>query len=169
VIKKCLCTWWLQYRKLQVMFKVSSARLQTFVDTPNCVLEDRVQYSTVHIPNVLFCNDRLFFLRVFCTIIIRCTETFWSPVLCVLTLQKFLLWKGIPYICIVTSFVWFCIDIPEDGLSTGRNMLHTCQSSVVLDWINVVGLISLVNSNSMLRYEMCTCWQHLACPNGVIN
>jgi len=25
---------------------------QTFTDTPNCVLEDRVQYSTVHIPNV---------------------------------------------------------------------------------------------------------------------
>jgi hypothetical protein len=37
------------------MFKVSPASLQTFVDTPNCVLEDRVQYSTVHIPNV-FCD-----------------------------------------------------------------------------------------------------------------
>jgi hypothetical protein len=24
------------------------------IDTPNCVLEDRVQYSTVHIPNVFF-------------------------------------------------------------------------------------------------------------------
>jgi len=31
VIKKSLCTWWLQYRKLQVMFKVSSASLQTFI------------------------------------------------------------------------------------------------------------------------------------------
>jgi hypothetical protein len=29
------------------------ASLQTFIDTPNCVLEDRVQYSTVHIPNVI--------------------------------------------------------------------------------------------------------------------
>jgi len=28
--------------------------LQTFIDTPNCVLEDRVQYSTVHIPNVFY-------------------------------------------------------------------------------------------------------------------
>jgi hypothetical protein len=55
VIKKSLCTWWLQYRKLHVMFKVSPASLQTFIDTPNCVLEDRVQYSTVHIPNV-FCD-----------------------------------------------------------------------------------------------------------------
>ena len=36
------------------MFKVSPASLQTFIDTPNCVLKDRVQYSTVHIPNVLF-------------------------------------------------------------------------------------------------------------------
>jgi hypothetical protein len=32
---------------LQVMFKVSPASPQTFIDTPNCVLEDHVQYSTV--------------------------------------------------------------------------------------------------------------------------
>ena len=37
------------------MFKVSPASLQTFIDTLNCVLEDRVQYSTAHIPNV-FCD-----------------------------------------------------------------------------------------------------------------
>jgi hypothetical protein len=58
VIKKSLCTWWLQYRKLQVMFKVSSATLQAYIDTPNCVLEDRVQYSTAHFPNV-FCDGHL--------------------------------------------------------------------------------------------------------------
>jgi len=40
------------------MFKVSPASLQTFIDTPNCVLEDRIQYSTVHIPNV-FCDGHL--------------------------------------------------------------------------------------------------------------
>ena len=40
------------------MFKVSPASLQTFIDTPKCVLEDRVQYSTVHIPNV-FCDSHL--------------------------------------------------------------------------------------------------------------
>jgi hypothetical protein len=40
------------------MFKVSSAILQTFIDTPNCVLEDRVQYNTVRIPNV-FCDGHL--------------------------------------------------------------------------------------------------------------
>jgi hypothetical protein len=34
------------------MFKVSPASLQTYIDTPNCVLEDRVQYSTAYIPNV---------------------------------------------------------------------------------------------------------------------
>jgi hypothetical protein len=45
VIKKSLGTWWLQYRKLQVMFKVSPASLQTFIDRPNFVLEDCVQYS----------------------------------------------------------------------------------------------------------------------------
>jgi hypothetical protein len=36
------------------MFKVSPASLQTFIDTPKSVLEDRVQYSTVHIPNVFY-------------------------------------------------------------------------------------------------------------------
>jgi hypothetical protein len=40
------------------MFKVSPASLQTFIDTPNCVLEDHVQYSTVHIANV-FCDGHL--------------------------------------------------------------------------------------------------------------
>jgi hypothetical protein len=40
------------------MFKVSHASLQTLIDTPNCVLEDRVQYGTVHIPNV-FCDVHL--------------------------------------------------------------------------------------------------------------
>jgi len=40
------------------MFKVSPASLQTFIDTSNCVLGDRVQYSTVHIPNV-FCDGHL--------------------------------------------------------------------------------------------------------------
>jgi hypothetical protein len=45
-----------------------------YIDTPNCVPEDRVQYSTFHIPNV-FCNGHLY-LRAFCTVIIRCTETY---------------------------------------------------------------------------------------------
>jgi hypothetical protein len=43
---------------LQVIFKVFPASLQTFIGTPNCVLEDLVQYSTVHIPNV-FCGGLL--------------------------------------------------------------------------------------------------------------
>jgi hypothetical protein len=33
-------------------------RSPDIIDTPNCVLEDRVQYSTVHIPNV-FCDGHL--------------------------------------------------------------------------------------------------------------
>jgi len=37
------------------MFKVSPCSLQTFIDTPNYVLEHHVQYSMVHIPNV-FCD-----------------------------------------------------------------------------------------------------------------
>jgi hypothetical protein len=42
------------------MFEMSPASLQTFIDTPSCVLEDRVQYSTVRIPNV-FCDGHLHF------------------------------------------------------------------------------------------------------------
>ena len=57
------------------MFKVSPASLQTFIDTPNCVLEDRVQYSTVHIPNV-FCDGHLQIITCVDIIIVRCTETF---------------------------------------------------------------------------------------------
>ena len=40
------------------MFKVSPDCLQTFIDTPNCIFEDRVHYGTVHIPNV-FCDGHL--------------------------------------------------------------------------------------------------------------
>jgi hypothetical protein len=40
------------------MSKASPASLQIFIDMPICVLEDRVQYSTVHILNV-FCDGHL--------------------------------------------------------------------------------------------------------------
>ena len=40
------------------MFKVSPASLPTFIDTPYCVFVHRVQYSTIHIPNV-FCDGHL--------------------------------------------------------------------------------------------------------------
>jgi len=41
VIKKSLYTWWFKYTKLQVIFEVSPANLQTFIDTPNSILEER--------------------------------------------------------------------------------------------------------------------------------
>jgi hypothetical protein len=47
------------------MFKVSPASLQTFIDSTNCVLEDRVQYSTVYIPNV-FRDGHLQIINYFC-------------------------------------------------------------------------------------------------------
>ena len=40
------------------MLKVSPASLQIFIDTSNCFLKDRVQYSTDHIPNA-FCDGHL--------------------------------------------------------------------------------------------------------------
>jgi hypothetical protein len=44
------------------MFKVSPSSLQTLIDMPNCVLEDRVHHSTVHIPNVI-CDGHLQLIR----------------------------------------------------------------------------------------------------------
>jgi len=60
------------------MFKVSPSSLQTLIDTPNCVLEDRVQNNTVHIPNVC-CDGHLQIINCVGIVIVRCTETFWSP------------------------------------------------------------------------------------------
>jgi hypothetical protein len=60
------------------------ANLQTFIDTPNCVLKARVRYSTVHILNV-FCDGHLQVINCvgivrihifFCIVILRHTETF---------------------------------------------------------------------------------------------
>ena len=55
------------------MFKVSPASLQAFIDTPNCVLEDRVQYSMVIIPNV-FCDGHFQIIRCAGVVIVRCTD-----------------------------------------------------------------------------------------------
>ena len=68
-------------QNVKLMFKVSPTTLQTFIDTLNCVLEDHVQYSTVHIPNVFYDGHLQI---VSCVGIVRihwvkCTETFWSP------------------------------------------------------------------------------------------
>jgi hypothetical protein len=70
--KNSLCTWWSQYRNL---FKVPPTSLETFIEKPNCVLVDRVQYTriTVHIPNV-FLDEFKIFSRVFRTVIIKCTK-----------------------------------------------------------------------------------------------
>jgi hypothetical protein len=43
------------------MFRVSPASLHTFIDTPNCVLEDRVQYTN-YVIMVSDCNS----LKYFC-------------------------------------------------------------------------------------------------------
>jgi hypothetical protein len=79
VIKKSLCTWRLQHTKLYVMFKVSPASLQTFIDT-------RLTLTPPVIPNscyVIMVSDRncFKFFACFCTIIIRFTDI-------LITLQK---------------------------------------------------------------------------------
>ena len=57
------------------MFKVSLAGVQKYIDTPNCVLEDRVQYSTVYIP-IVFCDGHLQIINCVGIVIVRYTETF---------------------------------------------------------------------------------------------
>jgi len=64
---------------IQVMFKESPASLQSFIDTPNCVLEDRVQYITVHISNVFY-DGNLQIINCVGIVIVSCTETFYPPV-----------------------------------------------------------------------------------------
>jgi hypothetical protein len=65
------------------MFKVSPASLQTFIDTLICVFEDRVQYSTVHIPNAFF-DGHLQIIK--CVGIVRIHGVFIAPQRCTETL-----------------------------------------------------------------------------------
>jgi hypothetical protein len=44
------------HKKLLVVFKMSPLSLQTFIDTLNCVHEDRVHYSTVHNQDIQILN-----------------------------------------------------------------------------------------------------------------
>jgi hypothetical protein len=55
------------------MFKVSPTSLQTFIETPNSVFEDSVQYSTVHIANVFY-DGHLYIIS--CVGIVRITLSF---------------------------------------------------------------------------------------------
>jgi hypothetical protein len=79
VIKNSLCTWWLQYRNLQVMFKVSPASLQTFIDT-RLTLTPSVIPNSNYVIMVSDWNSLNCFLLSFCTVIIMCTEIFYHSV-----------------------------------------------------------------------------------------
>jgi hypothetical protein len=74
VIKNSLCTWWLKYRKLQVMFNMFCASRQTVIDTPNYVLEDtRFTLTPSVIPNsnyVIMLSD------------LNCLKYFWVFLYC---------------------------------------------------------------------------------------
>jgi hypothetical protein len=86
--KKSLCTWWLQYRKLHVMFNVSHASFQTFIDTRLTLMPSVIPNSN-YVIMVSDCNFKIF-LRVFCTVIIRCTENFDHPLYlwCIFNIKK---------------------------------------------------------------------------------
>jgi hypothetical protein len=107
-------------QKLHIMFKVSPTSLQIFIDTPNCVLEDRVQYSMVHIPKE-FCDGHLQIINCVgivrihwvCTLIIRRTETFWS--FCVSHCADFKEIRSFPTTLKIISFIKFH-NYATDGL-----------------------------------------------------
>ena len=69
------------------MFKVTPASLKTCTDTPNCVLEDRVQYSTVHIPSI-FCLKYCILRVLFVLQSSGAQRLFDHPVLCNLCSSK---------------------------------------------------------------------------------
>jgi hypothetical protein len=74
--QKSLCTWWLQHRKLPVMFKVPPPVSRHLLIRQG---DTRLPLTPSFIPNsdyVIMVSDWKF---CFCTLIIRCTETFWTP------------------------------------------------------------------------------------------
>jgi hypothetical protein len=65
VIKKSLCTLRLLYRKLQVMFKVSPASYQTFIDT-RLTLTPSVIPNSNYVTMVSDCNCLKYFCFLYC-------------------------------------------------------------------------------------------------------
>jgi hypothetical protein len=92
VIKKSLCTWWLQYRKLQVMFKLYPSNFQTVAQS-ECLAADRqgkgdtkLTLTPSVIPNsncVIMVSDwnyLKYFYVLFCTISSGAQRLFDHPV-----------------------------------------------------------------------------------------
>jgi hypothetical protein len=84
VIKNSQCTWWLQYRKLQVMSKFGPPVSRHLLTrrTVFSVTVFSVARSIFRMYSLMTIFRSSIFLRVFCTVIIRCTETFWLPCTC---------------------------------------------------------------------------------------
>jgi hypothetical protein len=66
--QKFLCTWWLQYRKLQVMFEVFPASLQTFIDTRLTLMPSVIPNSNY----VFMVSDRNF--KIFLCVFLYCNH-----------------------------------------------------------------------------------------------
>jgi hypothetical protein len=132
------------------MFKVSPASLQTFIDTPNCVLEHRVQYSTVHIPNV-FCDGHLQIINCVGIVIVMCTVF-----LITLYMRRRLLATSCPSVRLSTSYrlgthrtnfheIWYLIRLlefvqknPPILLQLGKKFFYTLGRSERHAWLNNV-------------------------------
>jgi hypothetical protein len=82
VNKKSLCTWWLEHRKLQVMFSVPRQSPDIYCP-PELSSRRPCSVQQVHIPNVITVSDwnsSIIFFACCCTVTIRCTHTFYHPV-----------------------------------------------------------------------------------------
>jgi hypothetical protein len=85
VIKLSLCTWWLQYRKLHVLRASLLGSTWLLGSRPpgsggNMILTltPSVIPNSNYVIMVSDWNCLKYFCVLFCTVIIRCTETFWS-------------------------------------------------------------------------------------------
>jgi hypothetical protein len=79
------------------MFKMSLTCLQTFIETSNCVFEERVQYSTVRILNV-FCDGYLHIIN--CVRIVRINRDFLITLYMCTCFWFISIEKIIPFTCI---------------------------------------------------------------------
>ena len=102
---------------------MSPASLQTFIDKPNCVLEDRDQlaWSTFRTYSLMKLFKTLYF-ACFCTVIVRCTETFWSPYIIARGTYNYPL-----------RFKWFTMT-----LAGGREDFSLDNSTIVTDFFDEI-------------------------------
>jgi hypothetical protein len=129
MIKKCLCTWWLQYTKLQEMFKVSPAGLQAFIDT-------RLTLTPSVIPNsnyVIMLSDGNCLNKFAC--FLYCIHQVHRDFLITVYMQSLLLHRCAQLKAALSIAVWSLCDVGVDGgslLSVADRIVHAAVAVIAL-------------------------------------